>query len=183
MWHIPSMKKIALATISFGILFLAHLSFAQSSPNFWLLQNNGQSGLQLKPISNSWGIKSPATTTLSSLAGATGCLSVDGTGNITTSTCSGGGGGGGSGNGNVFVSPTSSVVANQIPYWVTSASSTLSPTSSLTFVPGASTSTLQIGTSSKPMCFMGIDTVNSSTYDSIKFVNGVMYETPSSTCQ
>lgn len=50
-----------------------------------------------------------------------------------TSTPSGGGGGGGSGNGNVTVNPSSTVLSGFVPFWTTNGSTTLSPTSSLSF--------------------------------------------------
>lgn len=67
---------------------------------------------------------------------------VDANGNKYSTSTSGGGSG--SGNGNLFVSPTSSVLANSVPYYVSAASSTVAPTSSIyTFANGS----LSIGTS------------------------------------
>lgn len=56
---------------------------------------------------------------------------ISSTGNLTTTSTPSGGGGGGSGNGNLFVTPTSSVLANNVAVFQTAASSTIKATSSI----------------------------------------------------
>lgn len=89
-------------------------------------------------------ITQATTTNLSITAlGSSGnpCLSVNTTGAVATTTCGSGGGGG---SGNLFVSPTSSVVANDFPYYTANGSSTVSASSSL--FQSSSTNDISIGT-------------------------------------
>jgi hypothetical protein len=146
---------------------------------------NGSSGLMVTNagITETNGILNAgqATTTnlaITGLAGTGGCLSVSASGQVTTSTCSGGGGGGGSGS----VSVTSGgTVANSVPTWSTSGSSTLTGGTALY----AGSAGASVGTSAQSGLLNVVDSsgeqslnVTTSTFASSTYMLQVMNPAP-----
>lgn len=116
-------KYLASFLVAAGILVPTALHAQQQSQ--WFLGI----GPALQPVSSLWGLRIP------SLANSS-CIGANASGTFfnNSGSCGGGGGGGG----NVIVT-AAGVVANSIPFWVTNASSTLSPTSTLSLASGVLT--------------------------------------------